>query len=116
MCRTARLDDLLSQVPEGWTDDIKLIWIDTQGHEGHVFGGGENLFSRDIPVVSEIWPYGLKRAGTNLEDFCRVAAGFWSHYWVWRRAKFVRYPIETLDIFMDELGTGRDHDNVIFTQ
>ncbi len=114
--RAARLDDLLSQVYEDWTDEIKLIWIDTQGHEGHVFRGGENLFARGIPVVAEIWPYGLERAGTSPEDFCRVAARFWSHYWVWRRAKFVRYPIETLDIFMDELGTVGDHDNVIFTR
>jgi len=116
--RADRLDDLLPQVPGDWSDDIKLIWIDTQGHEEHVFLGGEKLFSRDIPVVTEIWPYGLRRAGTSQEDFCRSASRFWSHYWVWRHNKFVQYPIGILDLFFDELGPegDHDHDNVIFTQ
>jgi len=41
-----------------------LVWMDTQGHEGHVLAGGRRTFSADVPcVVMEMWPYGLERSG-----------------------------------------------------
>ena len=44
-------------------NDVGLIWIDTQGHEGHVLAGAERLGGFSIPVVAEYWPYGLRRSG-----------------------------------------------------
>jgi hypothetical protein len=35
-------------------------------------------------------------------------------YWVQRRSGFVKYPIETLSLFFDELGTDGQFENVIF--
>ena len=56
---TARLDDFTSQI-----DSTKaLIWMDTQGFEGYVLSGAKNLLTTGIPLVIEIWPYGLKRSG-----------------------------------------------------
>lgn len=43
-------------------DRVGLVWMDTQGHEGHVLAGAETLLRSDIPVVVEYWPYGLRRA------------------------------------------------------
>jgi FkbM family methyltransferase len=40
-----------------------LIWIDTQGHEGHVLACAASLKEYRCPVVLEFWPYGLERAG-----------------------------------------------------
>jgi FkbM family methyltransferase len=41
-----------------------LVWIDTQGHEGHVFEGAKTtLYSHSPAVVCEFWPYGLERSG-----------------------------------------------------
>jgi hypothetical protein len=89
---------------------------DVQGHEGHVFAGGAELFSRDIPVLSEVWPYGILRSGMELEQFCRVAQRHWSSYWVWRRAqRYVQYSITDLPKFCEELGSAGAHDDVIFT-
>jgi FkbM family methyltransferase len=39
-----------------------LAWIDAQGHEGHILQGAQSLLESDIPIVTEFWPYGLKRA------------------------------------------------------
>lgn len=41
-----------------------LVWIDTQGHEGHVLSGAETLIvqGRLKFVVAELWPYGIERA------------------------------------------------------
>jgi FkbM family methyltransferase len=43
--------------------DISLIWIDTQGHEGHVLSGASKLMNSPVPIVIEFWPYGLNRSG-----------------------------------------------------
>jgi FkbM family methyltransferase len=44
-------------------DDVDLVWIDVQGHEGQVLAGASTLLERRLPVVMEFWPYGLRRAG-----------------------------------------------------
>ena len=95
---------------------ISVIWIDVQGYEGYAFLGAKNLLSKGIPVVSEIWLYGIKRAGMSQEQFCEIARTFWSSYWVLRGGKFVKYPIDTLNCLFDELGNGRGSCNVIFTR
>ena len=113
--RADKLDTLIEELDPSFTDEIALVWIDIQGHEGFAFQGARQLFSRDIPVVSEIWPYGILRSGQSLEDFHQIVSSIWSHYWVWRRGNFVRYPVETFPIFLEELGTDGDFDDVIFT-
>lgn len=111
-----KLDDLLTEVPEEFTKKIAVVWVDVQGYEGHVFKGGRNLFLTDVPLVAEIWPYGIRRAGMTEEQFCDIARGIWKYYWVRRRNKFVRYPIDILNLFFDELGYEGNHENVIFTK
>ena len=54
-----------------WLDDVArdpkrtLIWIDTQGHEGHVFRCflGDQAHAAPKYMVAEFWPYGLERSG-----------------------------------------------------
>lgn len=55
-----RLDTLLA---EGrLTLDVPtLAWVDVQGHEAQLLDGAAGL--REVPVVLEVWPYGLRRAG-----------------------------------------------------
>lgn len=55
--------DTLNNYSQKLSKDNTLIWIDTQGYEGHVFSGANLLISRQIPICMEFWPYGLKRAG-----------------------------------------------------
>ncbi|MEQ1831108.1 MAG: FkbM family methyltransferase [Pirellula sp.] len=105
-----RLDRILKNV----IPNVSLIWIDVQGFEGYAFRGAADLLRSKIPVVSEIWPYGIHRAGMSTDDFCQIAQGFFRDYWVWRRNSFVRYPIELLETYFIELGDDA-FDNVIFT-
>lgn len=109
------LDHLIGKAPQPFAENIALIWVDVQGHEGYVFRGGTGIFSRGIPVVAEIWPYGIARSGMSRQEFCAIAERIWSDYWVLRRGKFVRYPISVLGALFDELGDAGDFDNVIFT-
>jgi FkbM family methyltransferase len=62
-----RLDAL---VEEGAIDaaSLGLIWLDVQGHEGHVMAGAPGVLASAVPVVTEFWPEALDRAG-GLEMF-----------------------------------------------
>lgn len=47
-----------------------LVWMDTQGHEGHILEGGQASLGLEAPaVVLEFWPYGLNRAGGKTKYF-----------------------------------------------
>ncbi len=93
-----------------------LVWIDVQGYEGYVFKGARTLLSSGIPVVSEIWPYGILRAGMKLDEFTNIISSIWTDFWVLRGDRFIRYPVSVFDRYIDELGVGCDFGNVIFTK
>jgi FkbM family methyltransferase len=110
------LDTLIKGLPEDYVDDIVLGWVDVQGYEGYVFQGAKDLFtSKGIPLVSEIWPYGIHRAGMSTEQFCAIVRDIWTSYWVLRENTFVEYPTEKLEMFFEELGYDGDFENIIFT-
>lgn len=92
-----------------------LVWIDVQGYEGYVFAGAQDFLSSGIPTVSEIWPYGILRAGMSLEQFASIVTGIWSDYWIERRERFIRYPISVFGRYLEELGAEGYFENVIFT-
>jgi FkbM family methyltransferase len=71
--RSARLDELI-EAGEVDLDRIGAVWIDVQGHEGHLLAGAERLLERAIPMVAEYWPYGLRAAGGH-ERFHELLAG-----------------------------------------
>jgi FkbM family methyltransferase len=112
--RAIPLDSMVEELPAAYAESIRLVWIDVQGYEGTVFQGARRLLSRGIPVVSEIWPYGMERAGMSKERFCTLAGSVWKSYSVLRKDRFIRYPIEILDLFFDELGPHGPHGNVVF--
>ena len=57
--KSARLDEFCAEL----NYDRAIIWMDTQGYEGYVLKGSTELINRKIPIVTEFWPYGLKRSG-----------------------------------------------------
>jgi FkbM family methyltransferase len=93
-----------------------LLWIDVQGYEGYVFAGGRDVLGAAMPAVSEIWPYGIQRSGMSLEQFESTVSSIWSDYWIYRRERFIRYPMSVFGRFLDELGSDGFFENVIFTK
>lgn len=115
------LDELIKTIPQNFTDDIAVFWIDVQGYEGYVFKGARELLATGVPVVSEIWPYGIKRAGMDMQEFNRLVSEIWTSFWVKRQRqyganRFIRYPIVAFTSFLEELGEEGGYDNVIFTR
>jgi FkbM family methyltransferase len=60
---SARRLDSLVEASDIDLDTIDLVWMDAQGHEGHILAGAARLAAAGIPIVTEYWPYGLRRAG-----------------------------------------------------
>jgi FkbM family methyltransferase len=69
----ARRIDSLVETGELDLDAVGLVWMDAQGHEGHVLAGARQLIATGIPVLTEYWPYGLNRAG-GLDRFHDLVA------------------------------------------
>lgn len=57
-----RFDDVVGELPIDLSQ-VGIVWMDVQGHEGHVLAGAATLRESDVPVAMEYWPYGLRRAG-----------------------------------------------------
>jgi len=58
------LDDLLSETGIRLHEDT-LIWMDTQGYEGHILSASRHSVGSQSCrfIVVEFWPYGLNRTG-----------------------------------------------------
>lgn len=106
-----RLDDVLA---ESQPRDLALVWMDVQGFEAHVLRGAPALLSSGVPVVAEVWPYGLRRAGTSAEAFCTLAATAWSAYYELRGAAFEKSAIAELPALLRRLSGDEDYTNVVF--
>jgi FkbM family methyltransferase len=75
-----RLDDLLDEHGIAGSD-VGLLWMDVQGHEQHVLDGAPELLASGVPVVVELWPYGLRRAGVEPEAFVEYLGARFRRYY-----------------------------------
>ena len=42
---------------------VGLVWIDTQGHEGHILKSANSLIENRVPFCIEFWPQALTESG-----------------------------------------------------
>jgi len=77
------LDELYAEEPQIFSD-LRLIWMDIQGHEGKFLAGAKQFFADHprLPVVMEFWPYGLKRSGMSREQFCETVKSLFTTVYV----------------------------------
>ena len=75
-----RLDDLLRTEARADPGRIGLVWVDIQGHEGRLFRGARETLGHGMPVISEFWPYGIRRSGLERDAYAEIVrsvfAGF----------------------------------------
>lgn len=69
------IDDHLSSNPK-----VNFIKMDIQGFEMHAIQGMQHILekNKDVKIISEFWPYGLKKAGSSVTDYFNflVTKGF----------------------------------------
>ena len=110
-----RADDIIESINPRLRD-ISVRWLDVQGFEIHAFRGATSLLERGVPVISEFWPYAMKRAGVSPADVRAFAEQTRKHDWVVRNGRFVRDPVSVLRSLLDECGDGYGFTNAIFTR
>lgn len=99
----ARLDDLVP-CPSREGD---LLWMDVQGYEVEVLRGAPTLLESGMPLVLEVWPYGLAEQG-SLAGLPEILSGYGSFFdlsapgGTWR-------PISEIEQLIAELGLDEYH-------
>jgi FkbM family methyltransferase len=83
--------------------EIKLVWMDVQGHEGHILQGAQSLIATGVPVVFELWPYGLRSAGTDLEWFIEFVTSRFTRLWDLNADDPQELPIASIRQMFDRL-------------
>jgi hypothetical protein len=86
---TTTLDTL---VDKGFisVDDLGMVWMDAQGHEGHILAGASRIVASDTPLFTECCPFLLRESGmldvfqgivvqnySRMVDIRKLAAGPW---------------------------------------
>ena len=75
-----RLDDLLRGEAGLDAGTIGLVWVDIQGHEGRLFRGSRETLSHGMPLISEFWPYGIRRSGLERDAYAEVVRSLFERF------------------------------------
>jgi FkbM family methyltransferase len=110
------LDEVLAEAGAVAGERIGLIWVDVQGHEGHLFRGARRTLMRGMPVISEFWPYGLQRAGFDPDSFTALVASIFTHvvHVDLKGNRMERHPIKAIAEMFDPYPGPDDGQEVIF--
>lgn len=66
------LDDLLVHEASIDPGRVGLVWVDIQGFEGYLFRGARATLAGGAPVLSEFWPYGIRRSGIDRDEYASI--------------------------------------------
>jgi hypothetical protein len=75
-----RLDDLLRTEASVDPGRIGLVWLDIQGYEGRLFRGARETLGRGMPVISEFWPYGIRRSGLDRDAYVEIIRSMFARF------------------------------------
>ena len=97
--------------------NASLIWMDVQGFEPYILKGGIDYFNsmqNNIPAVLEFWPYGMKRNGISKKGYVELLNTIFTHYYLYRYGRFIKYKVQYIELLWDELEYGTHFESVIF--
>ncbi len=107
------LDNVFSRHANLKAEDVSLIWIDIQGHEGYFFDGAKSLLSRRVPVISEFWPYGIVRSGMSLNEYKQIVSKRFSHFYEVKADVYEKLPIGDIDRLFEIYNSPRKVGSII---
>lgn len=97
-------------------NNISFIKIDVQGYEYKVITGMKEVLNinKDISILTEFWPYGIRKAGDNPEEYIKIMyeLGFKSYLVSEVNKKLSEVNIQEI---MNE-AQGEKHIDLIFTK
>jgi len=97
------LDEFIKENNEIYFDDVSMVWMDIQGHEGKFLQGAYDFLSKQkIPVVMEFWPYGLLRSGTTKDEFLSIIKKLFTHFYIVDKECPELQDISQVEVLFDE--------------
>jgi FkbM family methyltransferase len=96
--KSCKFDDFMKRNPEINSADIKLFWVDIQGHEGRFLNGAKEFLTKNphIPTIMEFWPYAILRSGLTKSEFLKSVQDVYSHYYIYKNRKFIIHNVDEL--------------------
>ncbi len=94
--------------------DIQAIFLDVQGHEWYVLQGAQTVLATGVPLLMEVWPYGLNRAGTDLISLGDLLAKYYTHLVDMRQESLVLQSITAFTSIADALKDDQFTDVCLF--
>lgn len=94
---------------DSFAADIRIaaLWVDVQGYDAYVLGGAQGLIRSGVPVVTEFWPYGQRRAGVARETYLSLLDSLFSRCYIITEAGHEGpSPIRAVESLYDEIGEG----------
>lgn len=110
------LDEILQQSAAVDANRIGLIWIDIQGHEGHLFRGARETLGHGMPVLSEFWPYGILRSGLNCAEYSELVRSLFTQIVIVDAAagRFEAHPASTIEALFEAYPRPEQNLEIIF--
>lgn len=96
--------------------DVRLAWVDIQGHEGWFLDGGRTTLGRGVPVVCEFWPYGIERSGMPRREYVRIVETLFTHFYHLDDGTATKHPIDRLDALFDRYRAPKEMAQVILVR
>ena len=95
MVPARKFDDFLLEHAEIDQSDIRLIWMDVQGHEAKFISGARQflLNHQDVPVMMEFWPYAILRSGVTKTKFFELVGSIYKKFYSLENEGFKEYDI-----------------------
>lgn len=99
-----RFDDFLVQNPDINQDEIRLVWMDIQGHEARFLRGAHSFFTSysNVPVMMEFWPYAIKRSGIDKDQFSELVSSMFNKFYAFEESNFYEHDIASMGDYFDK--------------
>lgn len=107
--KSTKFDDLIQRLDK----TSCLIWMDTQGYEGHILLGADSAVNGRVPMVLEFWPYGMKRADAYAS--LRTAVMNYDYYYNLSEDKPTPVATSTIDSLYCRLGENGNYTDILLT-
>lgn len=85
-------------------DSIGLLWMDIQGHEPELLMGAQSVLEKRIPIVTEVWPFSLKRDLKRAQDFFALMKKHYTFFYDLKTPSPTRQPIANIDSLLSRKG------------
>lgn len=99
-----KFDDFLAEHSEIDQNDIRLIWMDVQGHEARFIRGAEQFLTTHpaVPIIMEFWPYAIERSGVSKQEFVALVSRIFKKFYSLDDNTFIEKDISEIATHFDK--------------